>query len=891
MKHPIMENGYIRVSLSQGRAVEIAADPKGRSNYHATGLLHLAPIGLKPRESQRLLIDSPHTAMFKKTRMILGEDVFSGTDTEIYPDVPIYTWPDTARHLKPGDVAGQSFIADAPFHKAGVYVYAAGAMSDTSFRVTLRRAGPSGAVLATKEVKGADAPDFPTIWAFLQDRRWPAGRYFIEVSEPRGDIRWWCALTDVYPGGCAHMNGKPMPGQDFMFLTARHVEETVVRDCRVTLDGPVLHLEMLDDERERQASARQPHGCAMQPFKGSTALGFEVAAPWEPDGYGFSSRANIIFTRFTTDKDQYVPIEQFKRFPVAWPAYQSPRNRPAFAGARWLRAEGAGALDMRFSEYDETCPWPLTTSTMLMRFAGARLDIEFLPRQQEPRPNCPRFTCSNKRIEKIQNSFFCERSFGMGDGSAGGEWLEWIGRQSCWVGPPRVDRFRESLGRVKLSRDGYVWAMRYGGGYPHGMRYGMSARARRHYTTNTTFIVASWLYAMWTRDNNTARKLMPNLRRAMEFCLGSRDTQWLDGLMVITEPHHRGTPDSMPSTEYDCLPFGYKCAINNAMLYKALGAMAALEAMYGGQSASENLIRKRTELRESYNNHFWDDAAGRYIGCIDAEGRRWDFGFTSVNLLAMTAGLADKDQAARIYDWIENQPTATGKRDAYIFRAAPRANTLDIKGWWYLGGDKEWPGDIGFGLGFQNGGAFLFSSYYDILARLRFLGPDNAFKRYKEILQRYQMPDKLCGGNPLCRGEVDGYQVGVSVVFPEAGLAPNAFLYGFLGISPEPAGLMIRPRLPSRLERAGIHNLHYAGAIFDIEAENDGNSTMIRVRLISSSNRHSFRLSCSSGRIALTEGKTMETCCANTGIYLQRNDCIVSSAFEQLDARAKQLDF
>lgn len=42
------------------------------------------------------------------------------------------------------------------------------------------------------------------------------------------------------------------------------------------------------------------------------------------------------------------------------------------------------------------------------------------------------------------------------------------------------------------------------------------------------------------------------------------------------------------------------------------------------------------------------------------------------------------------------------------------------------------------------------------MARARYLGADDAWKRYCEILDRFAMPDRLVGGNPLYRGEVEG---------------------------------------------------------------------------------------------------------------------------------------
>jgi hypothetical protein len=142
----------------------------------------------------------------------------------------------------------------------------------------------------------------------------------------------------------------------------------------------------------------------------------------------------------------------------------------------------------------------------------------------------------------------------------------------------------------------------------------------------------------------------------------------------------------------------------------------------------------------------------------------------------------------------------------------------------------------------------MFTSFYDLLARLRYLGSENAFQRYRQILDRYELPDRLCGGNPFYLGEIDGFQIGASVVFPEAGLVPNAFLYGFLGVEAGVHGLRIAPNLPSELPLGGVRNLHYAGAVFTIQAEAAGKG------------RHQVTITCSDnprGTIFDVEGREL----------------------------------
>jgi hypothetical protein len=224
---------------------------------------------------------------------------------------------------------------------------------------------------------------------------------------------------------------------------------------------------------------------------------------------------------------------------------------------------------------------------------------------------------------------------------------------------------------------------------------------------------------------------------------------------------------------------------------------------------------------------------GRYAGCLDVDGVYHDFGYSYVNLPALAEGLGDKDKAVSIYNWLEKGITSSGKADAYsrwVF--APRFATVynpkrnspqtPVHSWWIgpYGGED-------FDAQIQNGGAILFLSYYDIMARARYLGADNAWKRFTEILDRYDKPDHLSGGTPLFMGEVaqggpgsTSGSVGTEGEFPESGLVPVSFLYAFLGIDSDINGLKVRPNLPKSLTYAGVRNLRYRGRMYDIRVRN-----------------------------------------------------------------------
>ena len=107
------------------------------------------------------------------------------------------------------------------------------------------------------------------------------------------------------------------------------------------------------------------------------------------------------------------------------------------------------------------------------------------------------------------------------------------------------------------------------------------------------------------------------------------------------------------------------------------------------------------------------------------------------------------------------------------------------------------------------------------MARAKYLGADNAFNRLKEILDRYEEPDRLAGGSPLYYGENNGWQVGTDYPFPESGLVAAAYVHAFIGLQATNEGLTIAPNLPSALKHAGIKNLRYNGMMLDIRVTPD----------------------------------------------------------------------
>jgi len=260
--------------------------------------------------------------------------------------------------------------------------------------------------------------------------------------------------------------------------------------------------------------------------------------------------------------------------------------------------------------------------------------------------------------------------------------------------------------------------------------------------------------------------------------------------------------------------------------------MAELEEIMNNTEQTTYLKQLGEIVKKVYNQTFWDEQKGRYIGCIDIDDVKHDYGFTFLNLEAIFYNLCiTTDQVKRIYYWLENEPTASGKKDTFtrwIF--SPRSLTMynppryeDKTCWWSMVWEgTEYEGQC------QSGGTILYTSFYDICNRAKYLGPDNAYQRFTEILNRFSKPDKLSGGSPLFYGEAaqggpggGAGSVGVEGEFAENVLAPASFIYAFLGIDADIYGLHIQPRLPQKLSFIGVKNLNYWGANLEIKAKTD----------------------------------------------------------------------
>jgi len=377
----------------------------------------------------------------------------------------------------------------------------------------------------------------------------------------------------------------------------------------------------------------------------------------------------------------------------------------------------------------------------------------------------------------------------------------------------------------------------------------------RHTINNPVFILASWLQFVWTGDLEFLRRNIDRMRLALRYqqkVMGGLRYQRIrnpwpghdglagfargsEGRLTVLGGHGIG------SNYWDLLPFGGDDFYATCQYYAATRATADLEEAIranpgwpiplGALALDPAALRAHAErMKEEANRLFWSEETGRFIGCIDVEGKPHDYGFTFVNLDAIWYGIASDAHARAILDWLTGRrivdgDTSTGA-DIYRWRFGPRATTRRNIDWygqgWHAPESIPWGGQV------QDGGAVLGFTFYDLWARLRILGPDDAWRRLCEILaweedvwraggyRAYYMADGKRGTTLQGGGTAGG--IGIDAEFFESSLLPSIIPYAFLGLDPRPDRLIVRPRLPDACPEMGIANILYRRVRMDVRA-------------------------------------------------------------------------
>lgn len=805
-----LANRHFALSGEGAAVTSLRVDPGGEGAFGENRLLALAWEGIEAGED---------------TRVVTEPGLVRITDVTAWAPVRIEVQNGgVADKLAPGMTLGQSFTWREGAFDSLEALLPTWHTTTSGGTLRLLRDGPGGEEIAARDIR--DAAD--NAWQALTFPPQEPGVYYVELGEVVGDYGWWSSRERRYADGHGFVDGRGAEG----------VERTLrVHGNKEVARGEVLFA--LGGPRLRVAATLAPlEGASLDP----RALNMRLR--WDNTGYDVSAAA-VPFRRFFTDTFRYMPVEQLKRWKERGGRYELQLD-----SRDWLEAEGTDDHDLRFHGARTGLVWHLQDDEATLAFTPrpqtwegtwrANLTIEARPREDDLPADWPRFVLPDETAGEEATTFFYERGLSWGAIWGGATWFEWNATARLWHPGPHIESIKHTLATYPVTDEGYVhtWGALAGWPFPDPDTYDT-----RHFDTNARFILACWRAAAWTRDEAFLLGQAERIRRAMEYQLDV--LRGNEGLIVTASEDVTGRHQGVGNNYWDILPFGHLDAYANAVWYASLEAMAQLEEMIAEAEGAETAAAARSpefhrdlagRARAAYNETFWDEGKGRYIGCVDIDGNRHDYGFTFVNLESMAYGLASEAQVERIYRWMETEPTSSGEADTYsawIF--APRATTLhnppwhpergklaDVpqEPWWHFG----WRGTP-YGDQCQDGGAILYTSFYDLMARVRHVGPDNAWQRWAQIIERWRLPDRLCGGPPLYRGEhpqhIHPGATGTDVPFPESSLVPCWLVYGLLGTEATSRGLEFRPSLPAHMPWIEVRNLGYRGLPLTVRADRE----------------------------------------------------------------------
>ena len=562
-------------------------------------------------------------------------------------------------------------------------------------------------------------------------------------------------------------------------------------------------------------------------------VGFVMDMLWENNGYAVEASPagslKVPFTKMVSSSDRYHSAYAFKRM--------SGEDIDTLGlDGEWIDWEGANGFDfnLRFTPDTEYISPECMVDNLRLHFREPdaetitinnggtfirTLTMNVSASGDITPDHYARYEGGDPEITEALNDMMYEFGYAREAASTQPDWWEWISLTRAWQEDNYLQPDLEKLNIVGQNENGYIWTWNELQGWPFP-----TDRDSNHYLmTTANFINAVYNYFMYNGDLEFLETNIAKMRLGMNYLLSQYDED--SQLFVISHPDHDGTNNGIGSNYWDITPYGYKSAYDNIYCYLALTRMSEIEQMLGNTARAAELTNYANDLKTGYNAAFWDD--DHYIQVIDVNGDTHDYGCVYLNLEAINYGLADDAKALAIMNFMSNTPTGSGVADTFTaFQFAPRVtmfnNVHNSLGGWYV---AIYNSDGIFGTSqLQNGGANFYTSYYELLCRIKTYGADNAYDRLGTIVDRFRV-DHLQGGNPLYYGEKNQHggegNVGLWGEFPESGLVPVAVKDGFMGISADMNGLHVTPNLPSSgMTSMSLDAVDYWGMKLKITASN-----------------------------------------------------------------------
>lgn len=474
-------------------------------------------------------------------------------------------------------------------------------------------------------------------------------------------------------------------------------------------------------------------------------------------------------------------------------------------------------------------------------------------------------------------------------------WYEWMSEKMMWSGDASyIGELKGRLRSFPQVSTGYMWSW---GSMPYwqvGDCYSIHYDGTFRYIASV-YDVVSWegnTDFLFEKDNDTAggqyasvdasrgRTILDKTEACMNYILDYLHGR--EGYILLTEEstylnadgsqrfdyvkdadfycwNNTGKDGSHASNYWDNLCFGGYDGYSGALFYNALHSMAGIYRMLGGDyvAKAEELEALAVTVKEKFNELYWSDETGRYIACIDSDGRRVDFGLTFHNFEILKYGLADAERAKSVFDWIDGDRIIEGEErtgaailsygqniqkainrrklkdlEDRSLRLAAVTNTIPINNrenqklkvaWWHgPEGINVW-GSASYGCHLENGGYIFYPVFYELMARTEYEGAQSTTDRLADIAKVYEY-NRLV--SDLAASGSTNWLEGLNGEFPESGLVPATYTYSLVGATAEYDGLHLAPAFNDVYEFMGVRQLKYNGKSYDVKVSRDASCTI-----------------------------------------------------------------
>jgi glycogen debranching enzyme len=331
------------------------------------------------------------------------------------------------------------------------------------------------------------------------------------------------------------------------------------------------------------------------------------------------------------------------------------------------------------------------------------------------------------------------------------------------------------------------------------------------------FLMCAADYYAWTGDLETLRALRPALDAALRWIdeFGDRDG---DGFIEYERRspgglRNQGWKDSHDSVVHadGSLAEGPIALVEaQGYVYRAKLAIADVYAALGATDTDLRLRGEAQQLREVFNEAFWNPEEGTFALALDGR-KRQVASVTSNPGHCLYCGIVEPDKAAAVAERLMAADMFCGWGVRTLSSSCPAYNPMS-----YHNG-SVWPHDNAI-----------------IAAGLKRYGHDSAVRRIADALfdvatsaRDFRLPELYCGFDRSERAAVVAYPV---ACIPQAwaAAAPFLLLQTMLGISADAPGRALRierPVLPDWLGQIRLERLRVGQASVTLDFKRDGRVT------------------------------------------------------------------